>query len=87
MTGAIQTRATPVGGGAADKQPIFSVNPGIELEDALGELSHLLDCAQATTFELCDSAVPDRRLVGAALHCIQGAQAVVAALSTKAKPR
>ena len=57
MTGAIQTRGTPVGGGAADKQPIFSVNPGIELEDALGELSHLLDCAQATTFELCDAAV------------------------------
>lgn len=82
----IQTRAVPVGGGAADKQPIFSVNPGIELEDALGELAHLLDCAQATTFELCDTAVPDRRLVGATLHCIEGARAVVAALSARGGP-
>lgn len=86
MTQATHTRSAPVRGGAADKQSIFSVNPGIGLQDALEELSHLLDCAQATTFELCDTAVPDRRLISAALHCIEGARALVAALSARDAP-
>jgi len=81
MSDAIKTRVISVGSGVSDTHSLFSVVPNVELQDALAELSHLLDCAHATALELCDGALPDRRLLGATLHCLEGARALADALT------
>jgi len=80
MTEITETHRLPFGRCGSEQQPIFSVNPGIALEDALTQLSHLLTCAQATASEMCDARALDRGLVGATVHCIEGAKALVDSL-------
>lgn len=43
-----ETNILPIGHFGPDRQPIFSVNPGVASEDALTQLSHLLRCAHAS---------------------------------------
>lgn len=80
MTDKTRTTAVTFGPAGEGSQPVFSVNPGIALEDALAELSKLLICAKASAFEMCDSRAYDPGLVGATVHCIEGAKALVDAL-------
>ncbi|MDE1169353.1 MAG: DUF3077 domain-containing protein [Pseudomonas sp.] len=80
MNDITETTALPFGLCDSGQQPYFSVNSGISLEDALTHLSHLLKCAHASTFELCDTPNPDRGLVWSALHHIEGAKGLVDAL-------
>jgi len=75
-----ETRALEFALHGSNNQPLFSVNPGIALEDALTQLSHLLTCAQASATELCDTRVSDPGLVGSTVHCIESAKALVDAL-------
>lgn len=75
-----ETHALPFGHCGSKQQPIFSVDPGIALEDALTQLSHLLTCAHASASEMCDAQVLDRGLMGATVHCIEGAKALVDSL-------
>ena len=75
-----ETQALDFGCCGLEQKPMFSVNSGIALEDALTQLSHLLACAQAAASEMCDARVVDRGLVGATVHCIEGAKALVDAL-------
>jgi hypothetical protein len=75
-----ETNVLPFGRHGSDRQPIFSVNSGVTLEDALTQLSHLLTCAHASASEMCDARVVDPGLVGATVHCIEGAKALVDAL-------
>jgi hypothetical protein len=63
-----------------DNQPIFSVNSGVASEDAWTKLSHLLTYAHASASEMCDVRVVDPGLLGATVHCIEGANAWVDAL-------
>ena len=53
---------------------------GVASEDAWTKLSHLLTCAHASASEMCDVRVVDPGLLGATVHCIEGANAWVDAL-------
>ena len=75
-----ETNILPFGHFGPDRQPIFSVNPGVAPEDALTQLSHLLRCAHASASEMCNVRAVYSGLLGAAVHCIEGAKALVDAL-------
>jgi hypothetical protein len=75
-----QTNVLPFGPHVLDNQSILSVNSGVALEDALTQLSHLLTCAHASASEMCDVRLVDPGLLGATVHCIEGAKAWVDAL-------
>jgi hypothetical protein len=80
------TAALPFGTCDSRNKPIFSVNPGISQEDTLSHLSHLLKCAHASAYELCDSPVRDTGLLWSTVHSIEGAKALVDALLAGAEP-
>jgi hypothetical protein len=67
-------------GAYSNNQPMFSVNAGAGLEDVLNQLSNLLNCARAAAVEMCDARVINHGLLGANVHCIESAAALVEAL-------
>jgi hypothetical protein len=74
------TCALPFGTCDSQNKPIFSVNPDIPLEDALTHLSHLLKCAHASAYELCDVSTRERGLLWSTVHAIEAAKGLVDAL-------
>jgi hypothetical protein len=86
MTEMTHTTALPFGACDSSNKPIFSVNPGINREDTLTHLSHLLKCAYASAYELCDNPVRDTGLLWSTVHSIESAKALVDALLVGTEP-
>jgi hypothetical protein len=73
------TKATPFGV-HIDNQNLFSVQPGIKVEDALTLVSEYLNCAAATAYESADNSPAEfRPLARAVVHQIEAAKALVEA--------
>ncbi|MFK3973461.1 DUF6124 family protein [Pseudomonas sp. NPDC087358] len=73
------TQATPFGANLGN-QNLFSVQPGIRVEDALTLVSEYLNCAAATAYESADNCSAEfRPLARAVVHQIEAAKALVEA--------
>ncbi|UVJ44595.1 DUF3077 domain-containing protein [Pseudomonas sp. LS1212] len=63
------------------QRPLFAVREGVNAEDALVHVSLLLQCAEQTADEISEQASGvERGLIGATIHSIEMARAVVDAL-------
>ena len=80
MKNSFNTAQHPFGDCSGNQQQPFNVNDGIPVDDALVNISQLLKCASETAYELSDCGLPQRGLIGATLHCIDSAKALVDAL-------
>lgn len=75
------TAVFPFGARGADDTPFFAVQAGLSSGEVLAQVSLLLQCAEATAYEMCDG--PDRSqrgLLWATLHSIEGAKGLIDAL-------
>ncbi|NWA05731.1 hypothetical protein [Pseudomonas gingeri] len=75
------TCSKPVTPQARDKPSLFSIQPGINAQDALTYVSHLLEAAELNGDEISLHANPvERALFWNMLHSVEVARAVVDAL-------
>ncbi|TDV59422.1 DUF6124 family protein [Pseudomonas sp. LP_7_YM] len=71
------TQSTPFGLNIGS-QNLFTVQPGIHVEDALALVSEYLNCAAATAYESADNSPPEfRPLARAVVHQIEAAKALL----------
>lgn len=71
------TKAVPFGSNIGN-QNLFTVQPGIHVEDALALLSEYLNCAAATAYESADNCSAEfRPLARAVVHQIEAAKALL----------
>ncbi|MGY4495520.1 DUF3077 domain-containing protein [Pseudomonas sp. TE3610] len=68
MNDSLNTAPHAFGDCDINQRPLFAVNGGIALEDALVNISQLLKCAGETAYGLSDCGLPQRELIGATLH-------------------
>jgi hypothetical protein len=63
------------------QRPLFAVREGVNAEDALVHVSLLLQCAEQTADEISEQGSGvERGLIGAMIHSVEMARAVVDAL-------
>lgn len=73
------TKSIPFGANIGN-QNLFTVQPGIHVEDALALLSEYLNCAAATAYESADNSPAEfRPLARAVVHQIEAAKALLEA--------
>ncbi|MFJ5299807.1 DUF6124 family protein [Pseudomonas sp. NPDC088368] len=73
------TKSIPFGVNFGSRS-LFSVQPGVKLEDALVLVSEYLNCAAATAYESADNASSEfRPLARSVVHQIEAAKALVEA--------
>ncbi|WP_296260103.1 MULTISPECIES: DUF6124 family protein [unclassified Pseudomonas] len=73
------TQSTPFGADVGN-QCLFSVQPGIRVDDALTLVYEYLNCAVATAYEAADNTSPEfRPLARSVVHHIEAAKALVEA--------
>jgi hypothetical protein len=73
------TKATPFGMNIGN-QNLFSVQPGIRVEDALVLATEYLACAAATAYETADNASSEfRPLARSVVHQIEASKALIEA--------
>jgi len=74
------TAELPFGACGPYEQPLFTIAPGVRIEDALNQASLLLKGAYETTYELAENDLGHSGLIWSALHLVEAAKALVDAV-------
>ena len=80
----LTTTEKPFGTADSNGQPMFTVRGGIPADDALGYATALIECAEATAWDVVDHLhLNDKALVLGLIQQLDAAQALIGAVLDK----